>query len=307
MAISTTTTTASTPDTEGPLLAPEFLRRLEALELVSKKVRAGRMKGDRLSKRKGRGSEFADYRSYSIGDDLRFLDWNLFGRLEKLFVRLFLEEEDLQVHLLIDNSTSMEFGAPTKLRYAKQVAAALGFVGLVNMDRVTVEAVGGEVAARSPIFRGRPSLWRLVKCIDAIKPSGSGDMNRSLRNFSLRTSGRGVAVVLSDFMDKAGFEDGLKFLAARNLDIYAIQILAEEEIHPPYTGDLKLTDLEDGDEAEVTISAPLLERYQRTLAAFRASVNQFCTRRGISYLFTSNQVPFEKLVLGYLRSRGLLM
>jgi uncharacterized protein (DUF58 family) len=226
--------------------------------------------------------------------------------LEKLFLRLFLEEEDLHVHLLIDNSASMEFGTPNKLRYAKQVAAALGFIGLVNMDRVAVETVGGEKVGHSPIFRGRPSLWRMVKSIDAIQPSGSGDLNASLRKFSMRATGRGVVIVLSDFMDKGGFEDGLRYLAARSLDIYAIQILAEEEINPPYTGDLKLTDLEDGDEAEVTISAPLLERYKRTLNAFRASVSQFCSRRGVSYLFTSNQVPFEKLVLGYLRTRGLL-
>ncbi len=295
----------ATPE-DAPLLSTEFLRRLESLEIISRKVRAGRMKGDRLSKRKGRGSEFADFRPYSVGDDLRLLDWNLYGRLEKLFLRLYLEEEDLHVHLLIDNSASMGFGTPSKLRYAKQVAAALGFIGLANMDRVAIETIGGEKSGRSPVFRGRPSLWRMVKSIDAIQPSGSGDWNKSMRNFSLRASGRGVALVLSDFMDKSGYEEGLRFLASRNLDIYAIQILAEEEIHPPYTGDLKLTDLEDGDEAEVTISAPLLERYQRTLAAFRAGVHSFCTRRGISCMFTSNQVPFEKLVLGYLRSRGLL-
>ena len=115
-----------------------------------------------------------------------------------------------------------------------------------------------------------------------------------------------MAIVLSDFLDKDGYEAGLRYLAARNLDVYAIQILSEEEVNPPYTGDLKLTDLEDGDEAEVTISAPLLARYQATLAAYRGALNAFCTRRGMSYYFTSNRVPFEKLVLGYLRSRGLV-
>src|SRR5262245_17554223 len=149
------------PPADAPLLSSDFLRRLEALELVSRKFLAGRMKGDRLSKRKGRGSEFADFRPYTVGDDLRFLDWNLFGRLEKLFLRLFLEEEDLHVYLLVDNSRSMEFGTPTKLRYAKQVAAALGFVGLVNLDRVTIDAIGSKEPARSLQYRGRPSLWRM--------------------------------------------------------------------------------------------------------------------------------------------------
>jgi uncharacterized protein (DUF58 family) len=291
---------------DTPLLSPDFLSRLEKLELVSRKMLAGRMKGDRLSKKKGRGSEFADFRPYSVGDDLRYLDWNLYGRLEKLFLRLFLEEEDLHVYLLIDNSRSMDYGSPTKLRYAKQVAAALGFVGLVNLDRVTIETVGGSGTTRSPLYRGRSSLWRMMKFLDDIPPAESGDLNRAVRGFTLRATGQGVAVVLSDFMDKGGYEDGLRLLATRKLDVYAIQVLADEEINPPYAGDLKLTDLEDGDEAEVTISAPLLERYRKTLDAFRAGLSSFCTRRGMSYLFTSNQVPFEKLVLGYLRARGLL-
>lgn len=296
----------TTTTEQGPLLSTEFLRRLEQLELVSRKMLAGRMKGDRLSKRKGRGSEFADFRPYSVGDDLRFLDWNLYGRLDRLFLRLFLEEEDLHVHLLVDTSRSMETGTPSKLRYAKQVAAALGFVGLVNLDRVAIHTIGGETPITSPIYRGRPSLWRMVKFLDQVEPSGSGDFNKAMRAFTVRATGRGVAIVLSDFMDKNGYEDGMRYLTARNLDIYAIQILAEEEIDPTLAGDLKLTDIEDGDEAEVTISAPLLQRYRDTLAAFKGSLNAFCNRRGMNCLFTSNQVPFEKLVLGYLRSRGLV-
>jgi uncharacterized protein (DUF58 family) len=295
-----------TASADAPLLTPEFLRRLETLELVSKKIMAGRMKGDRLSRRKGRGSEFADFRPYTIGDDLRFLDWNLFGRIEKLFLRLFLEEEDLTIYMLIDNSRSMQFGSPEKLRYAKQVAAALGFVGLINMDRVIIESLAGPGVNRSPLFRGRPSLWRMMRFLDGIVPGEAGEFNQALRGFSLRAKGQGVAIILSDFMDKDGYEEGLRYLTARNLDIYAVQILSEEEINPPYTGDLKLTDLEDDDEAEITISAPLLKRYQETLNAYRAGISSFCTNRGMSYLFTSNQVPFEKLVLGYLRARGLL-
>jgi uncharacterized protein (DUF58 family) len=290
----------------APLLSSEFLRRLETLELVSKKIRAGRMKGDRLSKRKGRGSEFADYRPYTVGDDLRFLDWNLYGRLDKLFLRLFLEEEDLHVHLLVDISESMNYGEPSKLRYAKQLAAALGFVGLINLDRVAITAVGGKTSTQSPQFRGRPSLWRMVRFLDELPTSGLGDFSDTLRKFSLRARGRGVVIVLSDFLDKGGYETGFRYLLARNLDVYAVQILAQDEIEPSFVGDLKLTDIEDGDEAEITISAPLLKRYHETLEAFRGSLSSFCNRRGMNYLFTSNQVPFEKLVLNYLRGRGLL-
>src|SRR5947209_2068446 len=141
--------------TQAPLLSPEFLHRLEQLELVSRKIFSGRMKGERLSRRKGQSVEFADYRNYTIGDDLRFLDWNLFARLEKLFIRLFLEEEDLHVYLLIDNSLSMDFGTPSKLHFAKQVAGALGFVGLVNLDRVAIEAFNDRLSQAAPPMGGR--------------------------------------------------------------------------------------------------------------------------------------------------------
>src|SRR6266849_4287062 len=137
------------------LLDPDFLARLEQLELVSRKIFMGRMKGERRSKRKGQSVEFADYRNYVIGDDLRHLDWNLFARLERLFIRLFMEEEDLHVYILVDNSLSMDFGKPTKLHYAKQVAAALGFIGLVNLDRVVVEVFNNRIAQTMPVARGR--------------------------------------------------------------------------------------------------------------------------------------------------------
>src|ERR1700683_5573375 len=145
-----------------PLLDPQFLARLEQLELVSRKIFLGRMKGERRSKKKGQSVEFADYRNYVIGDDLRFLDWNLFARLDKLFIRLFMEEEDLHFYVLIDNSLSMDFGNPTKLHYAKQVAAALGFIGLVNLDRVMIEAFSDRLGPSLPAVRGKRSLWRVL-------------------------------------------------------------------------------------------------------------------------------------------------
>ena len=289
-----------------PLLEPDFLVRLQRLAIVSKKIFVGKTKGERLTKRKGQSVEFADFRPYSVGDDLRFLDWNLFARLDRLFLRLFLEEEDLHVYILVDNSLSMEFGNPSKLHFAKQVAAALGFIGLTNMDRVVIEAFNDRITQSTPPLRGRRSLWRLTSFLDGIEPAGESDMTRALKTFSLKSSGKGVAIILSDFMDKGGYAEGLRYLIARNFDLYCIQILSQEEIEPPYTGDLKLTDIEDSDEAEVTVSAPLLKKYKETLAAYRGKLAEFCSRRGVNYLFTSNQVPFDRLVLGYLRQRGLV-
>jgi uncharacterized protein (DUF58 family) len=295
------------PETQPqPLLDPQFLARLEQLELVSRKIFLGRMKGERRSKRKGQSVEFADYRNYVIGDDLRHLDWNLFARLERLFIRLFMEEEDLHVYVLIDNSMSMDFGAPTKLHYAKQVAAALSFIGLVNMDRVVIEAFNDLRTQTMPAARGRRSMWRVFDFLTQLEPAGAGDLKRALRNFTLKSSGKGIVILLGDFMDKGGYEEALRYLVARQLDIYVIQILSQEEIEPEIVGDLKLVDIEDEDVAEITVSAPLLKRYKQNLAAFRGALNEFCTRRGIAYLFTSNQVPFERLVLTFLRQRGLV-
>jgi uncharacterized protein (DUF58 family) len=295
------------PDTPTQLLLdPGFLARLEQLELVSRKIFLGRMKGERRSKRKGQSVEFADYRNYVIGDDLRFLDWNLYARMDKLFLRLFMEEEDLHFYILLDNSLSMDFGSPTKLHYAKQIAAALGFVGLVNLDRVVIEAFNDRLTQSMPAARGRRSLWRLFDFLGKVEPAGPSDLARSLRAFSIKCSGKGIVVVLSDFMDKNGYEEALRYLIARNLDIYLIQILSQEEIDPEITGDLKLMDIEDADEAEITVSGPLLRRYRENLAAYRAALHAFCTRRGVTCLFTSNQVPFDRLVLTYLRQRGLV-
>src|SRR6267143_4998191 len=289
-----------------PLLAPAFLTRLEQLELVSRKIFMGRMKGERLSKKKGQSVEFADYRNYVVGDDLRFLDWNLYARLDRLFLRLFMEEEDLHFYVLLDNSLSMDFGSPSKLHFAKQIAAALGFIGLVNMDRVVIEAFNNRLTQSMPAARGRRSLWRMMDFLQKLEPAGPSDLRQALRTFSIKSSGKGIVVLLTDFMDKGGYEEALRYLVARQLDIYVIQILSQEEIEPEIVGDLKLVDIEDDDVAEITVSGPLLKRYKQNLAAYRAALHEFCTRRGVMYLFTSNQVPFDRLVLSYLRQRGLV-
>lgn len=296
------------PDTaiQAPLLDPQFLGRLEQLELVSRKIFLGLMKGERKSKRKGQSVEFADYKNYVIGDDLRHLDWNLYARLDRLFIRLFQEEEDLHFYVLIDNSLSMDFGTPSKLHYARQVAAALAFVGLVNMDRVVIEAFNDRLTQRLPAVRGRKSLWRVLDFLQKLQPAGPSNLRESLKTFTMKSSGKGIVVLLSDMMDKEGYEDALRYLVARQYDIYVIQVLSQEELEPALLGDLKLVDVEDEDEAEITVSGPLIKKYKQTLAAFQGGLQEFCNRRGVTYIMTSNQVPFDRLVLNYLRRRGLV-
>ncbi|GAC1466036.1 MAG: DUF58 domain-containing protein [Isosphaeraceae bacterium] len=295
-----------TASTATPLLSPEFLHKLEQLELVSRKIFVGRMKGERKSKRRGSSVEFADHRNYSVGDDLRHIDWNVYGRLDKLFLKLFLEEEDLHVYTLLDTSLSMDFGDPTKLHYGKQVAAALSFIGLVNHDRVVLDTFSTTLDAGLPSVRGRSQMYRVVQYLDHLSAAGSSDLKAAAKSFAIKHAGKGVVVVISDFLDKHGYEQALGYLLARNMDIYVIQVLSREEVEPEIVGDLRLVDVEDDDVAEITVSAPLLKRYKDNLNAFVGGLKDWCTKRGITYIFTTNTNPFDRLVLNYLRERGLV-
>ncbi len=290
----------------SPLLSPELLARLESMELISRKIFRGRMKGERRSPRKGQSVEFADFRNYVPGDDLRFVDWNTYARLERLFLKMFLEEEDLHFYAVIDASASMEFGDPTKLYYARQLAAALGFVGLVRGDRVKIETLGQSHRQPAPAFRGRRSLWRMLDHVEGVEPGEAVSLATGVKNFCLRNSGRGIVVLISDLMDKGGYESALRYLVSRDMDVYVIQVLSSEELDPQVQGDLQLIDCEDGDVAEITASGPLLRRYKETLNTFIASAREFCTRRGMMYLLARNEVPVEELITGYLRTRGLV-
>ncbi len=288
------------------LLPPDLMAQLERLELVTRKVFRGRMKGERRSRRKGQSVEFADFRGYVAGDDLRTLDWNLLARLDKLIIKLFLEEEDLHFYTLVDASASMDFGTPTKLEYAKQLAAALGFVGLVRTDRVRIETLGTSLHHRGPILRGRKSVWRMLDFVNSIQPGETATLEQGVKNFCLRNTGRGIAVLISDLMDKNGYEAALRYLMARQFDVYVIQVLSHAEIDPDVKGDLRLIDCEDSDVAEITVSAPLIARYKSTLAAFVSGAQEFCNRRGMNYLLANNQTPVKDLIGSYLRKRGLV-
>lgn len=292
--------------TQNPLLSPQMLAQLERLELISRKIFRGRLKGERRSRRKGQSVEFADFRNYVQGDDLRFVDWNLYARLDKLFLKLFLEEEDLHFYTLIDTSASMSFGTPSKLQHAKQLAAALGFIGLCRADRVKVETLGTSLSKPGPTLRGRASLWRMLDYLNGIDEARNVPLAQGVKDFCLRNSGQGILVLITDLMDKAGYESALRFLLARQMDVYVIHVLSQEEMKPDVKGDLRLVDCEDQDVAEITVSRPLLDRYQKTLAAFIDGARDYCTRRGMNYLMTTTDTPVETLVLNYLRQRGLV-
>ena len=264
------------------------------------------MKGERRSKRKGQSVEFADFRNYVPGDDIRFIDWNLYARLDKLFLKLFLEEEDLHFFALIDASSSMEFGEPTKLQFARQLAASLGFIGLCRADRVKIETLGSCRRNPGPVLRGRASLWRMLDYLEGVEAGENVSLVQGVKDFCLRNTGKGILVLISDLLDKQGYEAALRLLVAQQMDVYVIHVLSPEEFEPEIQGDLRLVDCEDGSFAEITASRPLIERYRRTLASFLDGAREFCSRRGITYLLANSQTPVEELVSRYLRQRGLV-
>ena len=287
-------------------LDPDFVRRLAQLSLVSRRILSGRMRGERRSKKRGISIEFADYRDYAPGDDLRFLDWNIYGRLDRLFLKLFIEEEDLFLYLLIDKSLSMAYGNPRKIDAAARAAAALGYIALCDLDRVSVSAFsGGEEVSLRP-QRGRAATWRLFDFLENVEPEGETDTHAAARRFLLRNKRRGIVVYLSDLLDPAGYEEALKAIAASGMDLYVIHMLAEEEVDPDLAGDYKLVDVETAEPVEVTASAPMRRSYRRVLEGFCATAKAFCARRAVGYTFTTTAVPFDELVLRYLRSAGLV-
>lgn len=288
------------------LLDPVFMNKLDQLSLVSRKIFAGKMRGERLSKRKGDSVEFADYRSYVVGDDLRFLDWNIYARLDRLFLKLFLQEEDLHVSLLFDVSKSMDWGEPNKGLYTRRIAAAIAYIGLVNFDRVSLYAYSNGLQYELTGVRGRRLMFKVVDFLSRVDYDGPSNLTAACKQFAIRHPQQGIVLVLSDFFEKGGYEEGLRFLLARRYDLYAVQVLSPEEIDPMLAGDLRLTDVEDDDVAEVTISRALINRYKRNLEAYCGGLREFCSARGINYLFTGTEVPFDQMVLSYFRRRGLL-
>jgi uncharacterized protein (DUF58 family) len=299
-------TAGFTSDAEGPLLDEEFLKKIEQLSLVSRKVIMGKIHGERLTRRRGQSVEFADYRQYSPGDDLRMIDWNIFGRLERLFLKLFLEEEDLHVYILVDASASMKFGKPSKLFYAKRAAAALGYIALANFDRVAVGSFADGSVRMLRSLRGKKSVMRLLGFLARATAEGATDAAGSLRSFAVTHRSKGVVILISDLMDKRGPEAALRYLMAGAHDVFVIQVLAPEEINPELAGDLTLVDCEDLDETEVTVSAPLIRAYRQSLDSFLAGVKNYCTGRGMTHIVAPTTLSLETLILDYLRHRGVL-
>jgi uncharacterized protein (DUF58 family) len=288
------------------LLSPELLRRLEQFQLLAARRAKSALKGERRSRARGQSVEFADYRNYVPGDDFRHLDWNLYGRLDRLFLRLYEEERELPVTVFLDASESMGFGEPRKFDLTVQVAAAVGYVALCGFDRVTVRVFPeqvGEAAVRGALrgVRGKRSSLNFLKNLAAVTPGGGADFNVALRRGALEARQAGLAVVLSDFLDPQGYEAGLTALLGRGFQISAVQVLSPEELAPDTYGDLRLVDAETGAELEVTYGKYRLKAYRQTVENYCQRLREFCQARGIHFFRVQSDASLEQLLLRQLR------
>lgn len=286
------------------LLEPSFLRTLDKLALVTRRLMAGEIQGERRSPRRGSSVEFADYRAYTPGDDFRQIDWKLYGRMERFFLKLFVAEEELTVHLLLDTSASMDWGEPNKLDYARRTAAAFGYVALSGLDRVSVTAFGAS-GARLRSVRGKRGALPLLDFLGKLPSGGQSNLASACRRYAQQATNAGPLLLCSDLMD-AGWQDALKALTTRPFEVTVLHILAPQELRPDLDGDFRLLDAEGGDPVEVSADPQLMRRYDESLRSWQGEVERYCSSHSMGYFAVDTSTPVEDLVLSSMRTRGVL-
>jgi len=288
------------------LLDPEFLKKLEYLHIVSKKILSGQFRAERTSRKRGSGLEFADHRGYSAGDDFRHIDWKAFQRLGRLLLRLYEEDQDLPIYVLIDASKSMADGTPTKLDYARQVAAALCFIGLSHLDKVTLVSYSNRIESELHSQRGKRQVFKLFRFLSEIQPAGETNAREAFRVFASQRHPRGVAVVISDFMDPAGFEAALNVLRFSQHDVFAVHVTRRTDASPDLKGDVRLVDAETGHGLDVAVTPQLLERYRAAYEAYCEEISRYCAKYRFGYVRTFTELPFEDVILQVFRQGRFL-
>jgi uncharacterized protein (DUF58 family) len=282
-------------------LQPEFLRKLERLRLIAKRLSWSGAKGEHPSLKKGFSLELSDYRRYQKGDDLRYVDWNVYRRLEKLFLKLFTAEEEMNVYLLVDASRSMAEGNTPKIEYAKSIAAALGYIALKNLDRVGGVTFSSDLLLPLSLGRGRKQILSLFSFLTKISCQGETDLETSFQSFTTLFPRPGLAVLFSDLFDPGGWRAGMEELVKRKYQLLVIHILDERETSPKPWGDVSLLDVESEREKGFFLDREMVLAYQRELQAYFEEISSFCLSHKIDYLRTTPSTPFEEFVLLTLR------
>ena len=283
------------------LFDQEFLQKLERLSIVSKRVFAGQMRAERRSRKRGSGLEFADYKQYLPGDDFRALDWSAFVRLNKLLLRLYEEEEDLPIYFMLDASKSMALGTPPKFDYARRLVAALSYIGLAHLDRVSLMPFSDALQADLRRVRGKTRIHRILNYLEGLETGGLTDLRQMAKAFLGGAHRRGLVVLISDFFDERGYDDALSLISSQRHDMFAVQICDRAEAHPPLMGELRLIDSETGEVREITVTPSLLRAYEQTYRGFCERLERFCLQREIGLIRVETTQNFEELVLNIFR------
>ena len=302
--------------TEPILFDEPFMRKLEQLSLVVRRVKSGHYKGERRSTRRGQSVEFADYRNYVRGDDLRALDWNIYARLERPFIKLFEEEVDQTVYLLIDASTSMDWppsanpltpiSPENKWYFGRRLLAALGYIALTNNDRLHLAGLNGSDYRPWGPERNRRATHRLLSFLADLPAQGETNLARSLSRYAQQAKRPGLLFLISDFLTADDYQAGLSALQNRGHELAVLHLLSPDEIDPVLSGDFQLQDIETGQQRDITVNTGMTRLYQQQFAAWQGELEQFCRRRNINYALVSTQQSFEGLILRYLRQRGFV-
>ncbi len=279
------------------LFDSEFLRKLEKIKLVLKRRKVTGFQGKHSSKELGTGLEFSDFRQYLPGDDYRYIDWNLYSRLEQLFLKLFTEEREIMLYILIDNSKSMGFGEPKKLETALKIAGILGYTGLVSYDRVGAGFFSDQLGSELKPGKGKKYVYKLFDFLEHGQETGKTNFNKVLKIFNYKYKKPGTVIIISDLMDKKGYQKGLHYLLGNNWGINLIQIISQEEMEPSLKGDFRLIDSEDGNIKETSINQNIINAYKKKLQDYNQKIEQFSHRYGISYLKMVSTAKFEDLIL----------
>ena len=295
------------PGSQGPgrLLDEAFLRRLERLSLLAHRPAAAGIGGEHRSAARAPSTDFADYRAYIPGDDFRRIDWNAYGRLGHLYVKLTEGREQLLLQVLLDASNSMAWGEPSKLDYGRQLAAAIGYLALARFDRVGVTTLG-EQARQFSSARGRARFHDLLRFLDATAAAGRLRLGEAVTDYRPDRRQRGQVILISDMLAPEGFDDGLDRLLRAGLEVVVLQVLSQQELEPEPGGDVELVDAETGELVEVSLTRATIARYRERLDRWCHDVEAFCARRGIRYARVSTATAFEDLLLDTLR-RGLIL
>lgn len=288
------------------MLSPEFLNKLDQLHIHCQKPFRGRFRGDRRSLNRGTGVEFADYRLYQHGDDLRYLDWNIYARLEKLFIKLFQADEELPVSILLDTSQSMQFGEPAKLFYAKQLAAALGYISLANSDRVALYTLADRLTTALPSTYGKSQFARLQKVLMTVEAYGTTNLTECLKHLATHQRHAGVVIILSDFLDSAGYTAGINSLLGRGFALTLIHVQCQAEIEPPPTGEWRLEDVETGETKEITINEETITHYQNRQKEFCENLQSYCTKQGVGYIRIHTDIDYESVIMNTMPRAGFI-